>query len=192
MPSGTFRPPRRIHVSVLKREISLARTSLIASKARSGEAAILIVWRSWNCHAGMNSSSRVSIVLTRDSGAGNAQAESHHEHAESNYGEALRARRHMQALDRLDDQNQSGRNDDETSVDDRGPEHITVIVAMSSSYRPGQVLLPNALRVTLDRIPQHRARHPLIVFSQETVQRFAIPLPDLAQHPPDCLVNQIV
>jgi hypothetical protein len=30
------------------------------------------------------------------------------------------------------------------------------------------------------------------VFFEEIIQRSAIPLPCLAQHPPDCLVNQIV
>ena len=61
---------RAIHVRALKSEISSARTVLIASNTRAGGAAILIVWRSLNCHAGTNSSRRVAVVLILDSRAG--------------------------------------------------------------------------------------------------------------------------
>jgi hypothetical protein len=44
----------------------------------------------------------------------------------------------------------------------------------------------------LDRIPEHRARHSVIMFAQESVEHLPVPLSNLAQHPPDRLVNQIV
>src|SRR5262249_5420219 len=47
-----------------------ARTRLIASYTRSGGAAIGSACRSWNCHSGANSSSRVCFCVTCDSKAG--------------------------------------------------------------------------------------------------------------------------
>src|SRR5262249_28551726 len=66
------------------------------------------------------------------------------------------------------------------------------LLRRQSQRSSGEKLPPQPCREPLNRVPKHRSRHVPHVLPQELYFDRAIALADLAEHPPDSLVNEIV